>query len=72
MHVSEYFSISSDSLSLAASFTVAGPIMTREADGFLQVCVNVTNGNNITDTGAAIEVSVVDQTTESNSPKLAT
>lgn len=42
--------------------------MTREADGLLQVCVNVTNGNNITDIGAAIEVSVVDQTTESNSP----
>ena len=42
--------------------------MTREADGFLQVCFVVTNGNNITDIGAAIEVSVVDQTTKSNTP----
>ena len=40
--------------------------MAREADGLLEVCVNVTNGDNITDAGAAIEVSVVDQTTESN------
>lgn len=40
--------------------------MIREADSLLEVCVNVTNGNNITDAGAEIEVTVVDQTTTRN------
>ena len=40
--------------------------MIRESDGLLEVCVNVTNGNNITDAGAAIEVFLSDVDTESN------
>ena len=39
--------------------------MTGESDGLLEVCVNVTNGNNITDAGAAIEVFLSDVDTES-------
>lgn len=41
-------------------------ITIREADSVLEVCVNVTNGNNITDAGAEIQVMVVDQSTTSN------
>ena len=67
-HKLEHSSILSDSLSFTASFTVTGPITTREADGLLELCVSVINGNNITDIGAAIRVLVVDQTTESNAP----
>jgi hypothetical protein len=65
MHLLECTPYLSDSLSLAASFTVAGPIMTKESDGLLEVCVNVTNGNNITDARVAIQVFLSDETTES-------
>ena len=68
IHVLEYHCILSDSLSFAASFTVQGPIMTRESDGLLEVCVNVINGNNIIDAGAAIQIFMSDVDTESNAP----